>query len=142
MPCRAHAVLCRGLENSLSERHVRSTAWARHGHGMLCVNVSQIRRYTNSSPGSPTGPQWRDLPVSRTFFYLSIGLPSKQGLLIKQNLAILSKSPVKLRPLHVLPTGPVVEKDARFLEPTVCSFIRISQSSQLRSSPTKQVENV
>jgi len=31
MPCRAHAVLCRGLEKSLSERHGRSTAWAWHG---------------------------------------------------------------------------------------------------------------
>jgi len=34
MPCCAHAVLCRGLENSLSDRHDRSTAWARRGNGM------------------------------------------------------------------------------------------------------------
>ena len=31
MPCRAHAVLCRGLEKSLSEGRGRSTAWAWHG---------------------------------------------------------------------------------------------------------------
>ena len=31
LSCRAHAVLCRGLEKSLSERHGRSTAWAWHG---------------------------------------------------------------------------------------------------------------
>jgi len=27
MPWRAHAVLCRGLEKSLSERHGRDMAW-------------------------------------------------------------------------------------------------------------------
>jgi hypothetical protein len=27
IPCRTPAVLCRGLEKSLSERHGRSTAW-------------------------------------------------------------------------------------------------------------------
>jgi hypothetical protein len=31
MPCHAHAALCRGFEESLSERHGRDTAWARHG---------------------------------------------------------------------------------------------------------------
>jgi hypothetical protein len=30
MPCRALAALCRGLEKSLSERHGRGMAWARH----------------------------------------------------------------------------------------------------------------
>jgi hypothetical protein len=30
-PCRAHTVLCRGLEKSLSERHGRGMARARHG---------------------------------------------------------------------------------------------------------------
>jgi hypothetical protein len=29
--CHAHAALCRGLEKSLSERHGRGMAWARHG---------------------------------------------------------------------------------------------------------------
>ena len=42
-PCRAHAVLCRGLEKSLSERHGWSTAWARHGHGMASVNQTRPR---------------------------------------------------------------------------------------------------
>jgi len=44
-PCRAHAappaVLCRGFEKSLSERHCRSTAGARHGHGVVCVNQTR-----------------------------------------------------------------------------------------------------
>jgi hypothetical protein len=31
MPCHAHAALCRGLEKSLSERHGRGMALARHG---------------------------------------------------------------------------------------------------------------
>jgi hypothetical protein len=43
IPCCAHAVplLCcdRGLEKSLSERHGRSTAGARHG--MVCVNQTR-----------------------------------------------------------------------------------------------------
>jgi hypothetical protein len=50
MPCP-----CRGLEKSLSERHVRSTGRARHGQGMACVNqkrphcVNQMRK-TQSKP--------------------------------------------------------------------------------------------
>ena len=43
MPCRAHAVLCRGVEKSLSERHGRSTVWARHGHDMTSVNQTRPR---------------------------------------------------------------------------------------------------
>jgi hypothetical protein len=35
MPCHAHAALCRGLEKSLSERHGRGMARARHG---MCVS--------------------------------------------------------------------------------------------------------
>jgi len=34
-------VLCLGLEKSLSERHGRSTAGARHEHGMVCVNQTR-----------------------------------------------------------------------------------------------------
>jgi hypothetical protein len=49
-PCSAHAMLCCGLEKSLSERHGRGmagcgmgiacqgAAWAWHGRGMACVN--------------------------------------------------------------------------------------------------------
>jgi hypothetical protein len=39
--CRAPAVLCRGLEKSLSERHGRCNVRAQHGYDMSCVN--QIR---------------------------------------------------------------------------------------------------
>jgi len=38
---RAHAWLCSGLEKSRSERHGRSTAWARHGLGMASVNQTR-----------------------------------------------------------------------------------------------------
>ena len=40
---KCHAVLCRGLEKSLSERHGRSAAGARHGHGMASVNRTRPR---------------------------------------------------------------------------------------------------
>jgi hypothetical protein len=42
-PCCAHAALCGGLENSVSERHGRGmgAAWARHGRGMACVNQTR-----------------------------------------------------------------------------------------------------
>jgi hypothetical protein len=39
--CHAHAALCRELEKSLSERHVRGMARARHGRGMACVNQTR-----------------------------------------------------------------------------------------------------
>ena len=50
-----HAVLCRGLRKSLSERHGRRTAWARRGHGMACVNETwshceNQKRKTKSKP--------------------------------------------------------------------------------------------
>jgi hypothetical protein len=43
MPCplRAHAPLCRGLEQSLSERHGRGMARVRYRHGMACVNQAR-----------------------------------------------------------------------------------------------------
>jgi hypothetical protein len=37
----AHAALCRGLEKSLSERHGRGMARARHWFGMACVNQTR-----------------------------------------------------------------------------------------------------
>jgi hypothetical protein len=45
IPCRSHAVPmpspCRGLEKSLSERHIRGMAGERHGNGMVCVNQTR-----------------------------------------------------------------------------------------------------
>jgi hypothetical protein len=64
-------------------------------------------------PGSPTGPQWREFPVSRAFFYITLGFHNKQGLLIKQNLTVLLKSPVKNVP-SIVPNGAPMEKDTRF----------------------------
>ena len=37
-----HAVLCRGLEKSLSEWHDWSMAGVWHGRGMVCVNQTQL----------------------------------------------------------------------------------------------------
>jgi hypothetical protein len=54
----------------------------------ICLSKSTVKR--NPHPGYPTGPLWWDLPVSRVFFYISLGAPDKQGLLIKQNLTLLS----------------------------------------------------
>jgi hypothetical protein len=64
--CHAHAALCRGLEKSLSERHNRSKARARHGRGMACVTqtrlhcVNQMGK-TQSKPSAAwhgRGPAW------------------------------------------------------------------------------------
>jgi hypothetical protein len=41
MPYHAHAALCLGLKKSLSERHGRSMARARHGRDMACVNQTR-----------------------------------------------------------------------------------------------------
>jgi hypothetical protein len=41
MPFHTHAALCHGLEKSLSERHGRVMAQARHGHGLTCVNQTR-----------------------------------------------------------------------------------------------------
>ena len=40
------------------------------------------------APGSPTGPLWRELPVSRAFFYMSLEFLKK---LLLENFALLSK---------------------------------------------------
>jgi len=59
---------------------------------------------TNPPPGSPKRPLQRDLPVSRTLFCISLGVPNKKSLLIKSQL---SKSPVTEPPFHVPPTVPL-----------------------------------
>jgi hypothetical protein len=61
-------------------------------------------------PDSPLWPLWREMPVFGALFYKSLGAP-----------------------LH----GSPVERDVLFPEPVVYSFIHISQSPQLRMSPTK-----
>ena len=78
-----------------------------------CLSKYPVNEPPPPPPGSPTGPQWRDLPVSRAFFCITLGFPNKQGLLIKQNLTVLWESPVKNVP-SMLPNGAPTEKDARF----------------------------
>jgi hypothetical protein len=53
MPCHAHAVLCRVLEKSLSERQVRDTT--RNAHGMPCVNQTRSQ-YVNQMRKIPSKP--------------------------------------------------------------------------------------
>jgi hypothetical protein len=53
IPCRSHAVLCRGLEKSLSERHGHSIARARHGHGMTFVNQTRPRCVNHMGKAQP-----------------------------------------------------------------------------------------
>jgi hypothetical protein len=60
--------------------------------------------------------------------------PHKQGLLIKQNLAFLSKSLVKRHPSRS-PNQVSMEKDAPFPEPLVYSFIQF----YLTESPVKEL---
>jgi len=48
------------------------------------------------------------MSISRAFFYISLGFPNKQAILIKQNLTFLSKSLVKdPLPLYGLLMGPL-----------------------------------
>jgi hypothetical protein len=72
--------------------------------------------------------------------------PNKQVLLIKQDFTFLSKSPVKDPTLHGSSTGSlwrVFRSQMQwFIHSFIQSVIRISQSPQLRSSPTKQGENI
>ena len=78
-----------------------------------CLSKSPVNE---PLPGSPTGPLWRELPVSRAFFYISFGFPNKQGLLTK--LFYLSFiAPVQKRPLPV-PNRAPKEKDAPFHLPS------------------------
>jgi hypothetical protein len=49
VPCGTPAILCRGLEMTLSEWHGQSMSGSRHGHGMLCV--TQTRPYYISQIG-------------------------------------------------------------------------------------------
>jgi hypothetical protein len=99
MPCpyRAHVALCRGPEKSLSERHSRSMARARHGRGMACVNqtrphcVNQMGK-TQSKPlaarhvmarerhrrGMGTAWYvWISLKTARSMYKLFIGIKLK-----------------------------------------------------------------
>ena len=45
----------------------------------------------NPFPGSPAGPIWRELPVSRTFFYMSLGFLNKSSL--DRTISPFSQSP-------------------------------------------------
>jgi len=79
----------------------------------ICLSKSLVKRALLQVPH--WGTLWREMSVSRAFFYISLRFPNKQALLIKQNLTFLSKSPVKEPPLYGLLTGPCGER-CLFLE--------------------------
>ena len=70
---------------------------------LLHLSVKVLGK-TSPFPGSPALPLNWGLPVSRALLCLSLGVPNKQGLLIKSQLP---DSPVTEPPLHVLPSGPL-----------------------------------
>ena len=114
-------------------------------------------------PGSPTGPLWEEMPITRTFLYITFRVPSKgapppsrfpsrapierdapfpessnnlwwkEPLIIYLSLKVLVNEPPSMFPNRV-PT----ERDASSPEPMVYLFIHICQSPYLRSPPTKR----
>jgi len=78
------------------------------GHKYYCLSKSPVNEPLS---GSPTGPLWRELPVSRAFFYMSLGFRYKQGLLTKQ---YFSQSPGKGASLPWCATGPLMRKTLLF----------------------------
>jgi hypothetical protein len=57
-------------------------------------------------PGSPTGPIWRKLPVSRVFIYASLGFPSKSSP--DRKISPFSQSPWERSILSMFPKmGPL-----------------------------------
>jgi hypothetical protein len=69
MPCHAHAVLCRGLEELLSERHVR---------GMACVNQTRPHgvNQMGKSQSKPLAAQYgRGMGTAWYVFELALTLP-------------------------------------------------------------------
>ena len=72
----------------------------------------------------PTGPLWRELPAFRALFYISLGFPSKQRVLIKSLLSL--EVPGKAASPPWSPNRAPTGRDAPF-PAAVCSFICISQ---------------
>jgi hypothetical protein len=62
----------------------------------------------------PTESLWREMPLSRAFFYIPPGVPSKGSVPIKQNLTFLSRCPVTELSVHDPPVGPVWREILRF----------------------------
>ena len=93
-------------------------------------------------PWSLTRPLREQLPISRTFYYIPLGIPNKHGLLIKTKSHLSLKAVCKWAPpFHVPPAGPLWRQVFHFQSQWfIHSFI--SLRPQLRSSPTKCRENI
>jgi hypothetical protein len=85
---------------------------------------------------SKRGP-YGEMPLSRAFFCTSLGVPEKKMSPDETKSHLSLKVPRKGAPLTVLPMGTLWRE-----MPLVYSFIHISQSPQLKSSPTKWGENI
>jgi hypothetical protein len=109
----------------------------RRSFSTAALNVSRSRRQEEPPSRFPiTAVMERDVRF-QNLIYVTLGFPSKQCLLIKQNLTFLSKPTVKQRPL-LGPQRGAYGENSPSSEPVVYLFIHISQSLKLRSSPMKQ----
>jgi len=73
---------------------------------------------------------WRELPISRAFFYISLGFPSKQGLLKKNKFHLPLKASVKEHPLNGFQQGPYGERC-----PVSSAFLYISFKVPSKGAP-------
>jgi hypothetical protein len=69
--CHAHAVLCRGLEESLSERHGRGMEWVRHG---MCESITAALCKSNGKVTILTlcGPAWEQDGMCELALHVSV----------------------------------------------------------------------
>jgi len=84
-------------------------------------------------PGPPSGPIWREMPISTALFYTSLRAPEKKESPDKTKSHLFLRVPSKGAPLHVPPTEPLW-RDALSPEPVVYLFIHIE-------SPVKEVSH-
>jgi hypothetical protein len=77
------------------------------------------------TPPLPKGPLWRERPISRAIFFISLGFPNKRGLLIKYLLSLKVPSVGASPPLSL--NGAPMERDVPLPEAVVYSFSHISQ---------------
>ena len=69
-------------------------------------SIFQKSQSTNPLPGSPMVPIWRELPISRVFFYMSLGFLSKSSP--DRKISLFSQSPWERRVPSMFPKmGPL-----------------------------------
>ena len=100
----------------------------------ICFSESPVNEPTSRSPV--------EMPVSRAFFYTSLAAPPKKDLLVNQKSKshLSHKVPGIGTPSMITQQGPYGERHSVFRANG--SFIHISQSTHLRSSPKKQTGDI